>query len=256
LAHSAARDRVDKTFFLLKRGTMSPSPSKTRKWKRWVLAAVIAALAIVVGGPFVYFNFIEGKAPAKLSLATTPVPSSAATGTRAPLTGTWKIGSGSLVRYRVKETLFGQSHTAVGGTSSVTGSMTIAGTKVTTATFTVDMTSITSGQSQRDGQVQGRIMDTTDFPTATFKLTSPIDLDTVPKDGVLKPYSANGTLQLHGTTKNVTFTLTARRTGNVIAVQGDEPITFSDYNINNPSGGPASVGNSGQLEFVLQFQPT
>ena len=53
----------------------------------------------------------------------------------------------------------------------------------------------------------------------------------------------------------MTFALTARRTGNVIAVQGDEPITFSDYNINNPSGGPASVGDSGQLEFVLQFAP-
>ena len=73
---------------------------------------------------------------------------------------------------------------------------------------------------------------------------------------VRKTYSANGNLQLHGTTKSVTFTLTARRTGNVIAVQGDEPVTFSDYNINNPSGGPASVGDSGQLEFVLQFQPS
>lgn len=99
-------------------------------------------------------------------------------------------------------------------------------------------------------------MATADFPTATFTLASPIDLGIVPKDGVQKSYAANGKLQLHGTTKNVTFTLTARRTGNVIAVQGDEPITFSDYNIDNPSGGPASVGDSGQLEFVLQFQPS
>ena len=96
-------------------------------------------------------------------------------------------------------------------------------------------------------------MDTADFPTAKFTLASPIDLGIVPTDGVQKSYSATGKFQLHGTTKNVTFTLTARRTGNVIAVQGDEPITFSDYDIDNPSGGPASVGDTGQLEFVLQF---
>jgi polyisoprenoid-binding protein YceI len=229
---------------------------RPRKWTRWIIAGVVVALLLVVGGPFVYFNFVEGKAPAKLSLATTPVPAAAAGGTRAPLAGTWKIASGSLVRYRVEETLFGQSHTAVGSTSRVSGSMKLTATSLTSASFTVDMTSISSGQGQRDGQFQGRIMDTADFPTATFTTTSPLDLGTVPKDGALKTYSAKGNLQLHGTTKSVTFTLTARRTGNVIAVQGDEPITFSDYGINNPSGGPASVGNSGQLEFVLQFQPS
>jgi polyisoprenoid-binding protein YceI len=229
------------------------STPRHRKLLRWVVGGVVVVLLIVVGGPFVYFHFIQSDPPPKLSLDTTPVPSSAAAGTRAPLAGTWKIGSGSLVRYRVKETLFGQSGEAVGQTTSVTGSMKLTATSVSSAAFTVDMTSIKSGQSQRDGQFQGRIMDTADFPTATFTLTSPIDLGIVPKDGVQKTYSANGKLQLHGTTKNATFTLTARRTGNVIAVQGDEIITFSDYNIGNPSGGPASVGNSGQLEFVLQF---
>jgi polyisoprenoid-binding protein YceI len=234
---------------------MAPRP-RPRKWIRWVVAGAVVVVVLVVGGPFVYFHFIQDDPPPPLSLATTPVPSSAATSSRAPLAGTWKIGSGSLVRYRVQETLFGQSGTAVGKTSSVTGSMTITATKVTAATFTVDMASISSGQSQRDGQFRGRIMDTASFPTSTFTLTSPIDLAPVPKDGAQTSYSANGKLLLHGTTKDVTFTLAARRTGDVIAVQGDEPITFSDYQINNPSGGPANVGNSGQLEFVLQFQPS
>jgi polyisoprenoid-binding protein YceI len=234
---------------------VAPNP-RPRKWMRWIIAGVVVVALIVVGGPFVYFHFIQEDPPPPLSLATTPVTSSARTSSRAPLAGAWKIGSGSLVRYRVTETLFGQSGTAVGKTSSVTGSMTITATKVTAATFTVDMASISSDQSQRDGQFRGRIMDTASFPTATFTLTSPIDLAPVPKDGAQTSYSANGKLLLHGTTKDVTFTLAARRTGNVIAVQGDEPITFSDYQINNPSGGPASVGNSGQLEFVLQFQPS
>jgi polyisoprenoid-binding protein YceI len=228
---------------------------RRRKLTRWIIGVVAAVVVLAVGGPFVYFHFIQADPPPKLSLETTPVPSSAAGTTRAALAGTWKITSGSLVRYRVEETVIGQSGTAVGTTKSVTGSLTITGTKVTAATFTVDMTTVASGESQRDGQFQGRIMDTAGFPTATFTLTSPIDLAPVPKDGVLTNYAAIGKFQLHGTTNDVTFGITARRTGNVIAVQGDELITFSDYNIKNPSGGPASVGDSGQLEFVLQFAP-
>ncbi len=234
---------------------MADNRKTKRRPLRWIVGAAVVVLVLVVGGPFVYFHFIQGPAPAKLSLATTDIPSTAVDTTRAPLAGTWKISDSSVVRYRVKETLFGQSATATGQTNSVTGSMTITGTKLTAAKFVVDMTTVKSDRSQRDGQFQGRIMDTADFPTATFTLTSPIDLSPVPADGASKTFSAQGTLQLHGTTKNVTFTLDAERKGNTILIHGDEPITFSDYNIDNPSGGPASVGNSGELEFVLVVEP-
>jgi polyisoprenoid-binding protein YceI len=234
---------------------MAPA-EKPRKWLRWVVVGVVAVLVLIVGGPFVYFHFIEGDPPKPLSLDTTPTSTLPAGATRAPLAGTWKVGSPSVVRYRVKETLFGQSHTAVGKTSSVTGSITIAGTKVTAAAFSVDMTSVSSGQGTRDDQFQHRIMDTANFPTATFALTRAIELGTEPKNGVQKTFTANGKLTLHGSTKSITFPLHARRTANVIAVQGNVPVTFSDYGIDNPSGGPASVGNAGQMEFVLELSPS
>jgi polyisoprenoid-binding protein YceI len=229
--------------------------------KRWIIGIVVVALLVVVGGPFVYFHFIQADPPPpptvdSLTPSTATNGTTAKPATSAPLAGIWKIGSGTVVQYRVKETVFGQSGTAVGKTSSVTGSMTIAGTKLTAATFTVDMTSVKSDQSQRDGQFQGRIMDTSQFPTATFTLTSPIDLAPVPADNAKATYSAKGKLTLHGTTKDVTFSLTTKRVGNIIGVQGDEPITFADYNIDNPSGGPASVGDSGTLEFLLELQPS
>ena len=234
---------------------MATPAGKSRSWKRWLVVGVVAVLVIVVGGPFVYFQFIEGDPPPPLSLDTTPTSALPAGDKLAPLAGPWKIARTSVVRYRVEETLFGQHNTAVGKTNAVTGSMTIAGTKVTAASFSVDMTTISSGQAQRDGQFQGRIMDTADFPTGTFQLTNPIELGTPAKDGAQKTYSAVGTLTLHGTPKTVTITLNARRTANVIAVQGNVPVTFSDYGIDNPSGGPASVGDTGQMEFVLEFKP-
>jgi polyisoprenoid-binding protein YceI len=223
--------------------------------KRWIIGAVVVALLLVVGGPFVYIHFIEGDPPPKPTIAASPTPTTQPGTTHAPLAGTWKIASGSEVQYRVKETLFGQSATAVGSTNGVTGSMTIVGTKVTAAHFTVDMTSVKSDRSQRDGQFQGRIMNTSEFPTATFTLTQPIDLSPVPADGVQKTYPADGKLQLHGTTNDVTINLTASRTGNTIKVQGNPTVTFSDYNIDNPSGGPARVGDSGELAFLLAFAP-
>ena len=234
----------------------SPTP-KRRSWLRWVIGGVVVALVLVVGGPFVYIHFIEGDAPAKLSLSDTTTPSTAAGSgaTTAPLAGTWQIGSGSTAGYRVEETLFGQHATAVGRTNDVTGTMTIAGTTVTKASFSVDMTTVTSGKDGRDNQFQGRIMNTSEFPIATFALTEPIALAPVPKAGVTKSYSATGKLTLHGTTKTVTIPLNTKRTGNVIQVQGILAVHFPDYGIDNPSGGPASVGDDGQMEFVLQLQP-
>lgn len=244
----------------------SSPPPKKRSWLRWLIGGIVVVLVLVVGGPFVYIHFIEGPAPAPLSLSTATTPpttaksgtpvsgTTAATDKSGSLDGVWKVGSGSTAGYRVKEDLFGQHAEAVGRTSSVTGSMTIAGTQVTKGSFTVDMTSVTSDRSQRDGQFQGRIMDTATYPTSSFVLTTPIQLAPVPKDGVIKTYPATGKLTLHGTTKTVTIPLNTKRSGNVIQVQGILTITFSDYNIDNPSGGPASVGNSGQMEFLLQLQ--
>jgi polyisoprenoid-binding protein YceI len=232
------------------------APGRTRrKLTRGIVGAIVVVLLIVVGGPFVYFHFIQSDPPPPLTISDATTPTTAAGAARAPLAGTWKVASGSTVRYRIKETVFGQSGTAVGSTDSVSGTMTIAGTNVSTASFSVDMTTFQSDSGQRDGQFQGRIMDTADFPTATFTLTSPIELAPVPGDGVAKTYPATGKLTIHGTTKTVTLDLVTKRTGNAIVVQGSEPITFSDYNIDNPSGGPASVGDSGTLEFLLQFAP-
>jgi polyisoprenoid-binding protein YceI len=233
-----------------------PAPAaKRRRLTRWIVAVAVAVLVVAVGGPFVYFHFIQGPAPKPLSLATVPTSTLKAGETAAPLAGTWKIGSGSLVRYRVKETLFHQSGTAVGTAKGVTGSMTVAGTKVTKVTITVDMTSFSSDENIRDDQFRHRIMDTADFPTATFTLTDPIDIRTPPGNGTTKHFSAAGKLTMHGTTKTVTIPLAARRAANVIDVQGSLPITFADYGIDNPSGGPASVGNVGTMEFVVALIP-
>ena len=218
-------------------------------------------VVLAVGGPFVYIHFIEGKAPAPLSLSTptTVAPPAAATGASGSSTvastvlGKWDVSSGSIAGYRIKETLFGQSNTAVGRTSTITGSITVSGTEITTGRFSVDMTTVKSDQSLRDEQFQGRIMDTSTYPTATFVLTSPVRLGSIPAVGTTITETATGQLTLHGTTKTVTFQVQARRSSSTVSVTGSIPIVFADYGINNPSGGPATTANHGVLEFLLDF---
>ena len=227
-----------------------------QRWKRRALIGGCAAIVVVVGG-LLAIHLIQGTGDPPLTFIDTSTTVAAGdttsppTTTLASLDGTWKITSGSTAGYRVKETLFGQSATATGRTTAVTGEFTLAGTSVSTASFSVDLTQVSSDRSQRDGQFQGRIMQTSQFPTATFVLTKPIDIGSVPANGVEITPKATGKLTLHGVTKTVTIALTAKRTGNTIQVLGSLPITFADYNINDPSGGPATVGKTGTLEFLL-----
>lgn len=210
-----------------------------------VLVAVVA--------PFVYIHFIEGSPPPKLDVSSATTEPS--TGASAPLDGRWKAGSGSSAGYRVDEVLFGQNNTAVGRTKDVTGSITIAGTAVTSGTVKVDLTTVTSDEARRDAQFQGRIMDTASFPDATFELTEPIQLGTVPADNQEITARATGKLTLHGTTKTVTTDVKARRTGNTIQVSGSIPITFADYGIPNPSFATITTKDHGELEFLVAFVP-
>jgi polyisoprenoid-binding protein YceI len=247
---------------------------------KWIIGVVAVLIVLAVAGPFVYIHFIQEDPPKRLgfdtittttlpvaatpagtgdpsatttpSAAATAAPSgSAATATR--IDGVWKVTDGTQVGYRVKETLFGQSTEGVGRTSAVTGQLTAAGTTISAAEFSVDMATVKSDQSQRDNQFRTRIMNVAQFPTATFKLTAPIDLGSLPSDQQQVPVKATGDLTMHGTTKSVTMDLTARLNNGRIEVTGSLPVVFADWGIPNPSFGPASTADNGLLEVLLVF---
>ena len=234
-----------------------------RRWLKWVIGAVVVVVVLGVGGPFVYFHFIEGNTPAPLSLKASPSASGTQTaspvssqGSSGSVAGSWAVGSGSRVGYRVKEILAGQSHTAVGRSSSVTGQMVVKGTTVKTATFTVKMATIHTDSAQRDSQFDGRIMDVATYPDGTFALTTPIVLAPLPAVGTIKTYPATGNLTLHGQTRPVTFPVKTELTAGGIEVQGSIPVLFSRWDIPNPSfTGFVTTQNHGIMEFLLDFRP-
>jgi polyisoprenoid-binding protein YceI len=249
--------------------------TRRKKILLWIGGAVVALVLLVVGGTWVYIHLIKDEPPAKLTLetgdsssgsdSTTTAASSGATATTTPGTatagaassgsidGSWAASDQSQLGYRVKEVLFGQSTEAVGRTNAITGSLSIAGATVDKGDFTVDMTTVESDSGNRDRQFQGRIMDTSKFPTSTFTLTQPIELGSVPSEGQTVTASATGDLTLHGTSKPVTFDVQAQLKDGKIEVSGTIPIVFADYGIPNPTFGPASTEDHGVLEFLLVF---
>ncbi len=232
----------------------------------WLIAIGVVVFLGAVVAPFVYINFIRDDPPDPLTFedieaTTTTVSGEQATETtagaasgEADLDGTYAVAPGSVAGYRATEILFGQDAEAVGRTNDVTGQLALTGTTVDAASFEVDLTTLESDEDRRDNQVQGRILETAQFPTATFELTEPIVLAALPADLEEIAVPVTGAFTIHGVTKPVTFDVLARRNGANIEVNGSVEITWADYEIDDPSGGPASVQDSGDIEFVLVFE--
>lgn len=257
--------------------------------RRPLIAVVVVAVLVVAAGGLWYL-FLRPSGPAPVSLGTSPSAAATETATEAAgeatgapsaaasadpatgggaasgegLDGPWttdpSIGSfsdfsSSFVGYRVQETLASVGATeAVGRTPDVTGGITIDGTSITAAEFTADLTTLRSDNGRRDGQLQRQALETSTFPTATFMLTSPIELGSVPADGETVEVTAIGDLTLHGVTKAVEIPLQARLSGDLITVAGSLPIVFADFGMDTPQAMIVlSVEDHGTMELQLQL---
>jgi polyisoprenoid-binding protein YceI len=193
------------------------------------------------------------------------VPSGATGTLAAGLDGTWSVDasigsisdfSGSWVGYRVDETLAGnRANTAVGRTPDVRGSLAMSGTRITGVEITANLSTLRSDDDRRDGQLQRQALQTSQFPQAAFKLTTPIDLGTAPADGATVAATATGELTLHGVTKTVEVPIQAKLSGDVVTVVGSIDIVFADYAIEQPTSfAVLSIEDHGTMELQLHFR--
>lgn len=195
---------------------------------------------------------VAEEAPAEEAVAEETAAEETAT---AGFDGAWTPTTASEFGYRVEEVLAGVNTTAVGRSNEIDGSLTIDGTTASIE-VSVQVASITSDDGRRDGQFRGRVMDAANFPTATFRTTSPIDFGAIPSLGEQITATATGELTLKGSTQPVEFDITAQADGDSIGVLGNIPVTFSDYGIDNPSNAGVKTEDDGLLEFVLVFEQT
>jgi polyisoprenoid-binding protein YceI len=231
---------------------------------------VIGVVIVVLLGAGAFYWFVIRDTPEKQLTLTKPTGTTSgqqADPTPASLDGTWKVRSEDPTRagLRIKETFLGgvADHTAVGRTSKVTGSLTLAGTKVTAGSFTVDLASLGYTDdppgldvASRAHAMQTAGLQTNQFPTTSFKLTQPIDLGSIPKAGQQVTKEATGELTLHGVTKTVTFSVDAQVIDGQIEIATSDPVPvkLADYSITPPVQGPvAKVSDTGSFEFLVRL---
>ena len=139
------------------------SSTSSRRWIKWAVIGVVAAVVLFFGGIFVYANFINDSPDAldesdlsnALTATTTAPAPDATTGSTAadttpadttPTTdtgsaenfdGDWVPTTASEFGYRVEEVLAGVNTTAVGRSNEIEGLLTIEGTTATVVDITV-----------------------------------------------------------------------------------------------------------------------
>lgn len=280
VVHAARTDRV----------LVTDARRALRRPLTWIVGVPVLAVTFLVGAPYLYLLSIGGPSAKPLTFAdlamapvtgmtttsapaaadpaasaapttpgatttVTPAPSRAANAptVASEVAGSWAVGKGTQARYKVDDTVMGQTQEVVGTTPDVSGAMTIVDNTVAAVKIVVNMQTV-SCKCQHDSKYHD-MLDTDVYPTSMFELTKPIALPALPPEGQVINAPVTGNFTIHGVTRQVDFTVAALRQAGRIAVNGSIPIRFEDYNIENPSGPFAGLDNC-KMEFLVAFDRT
>jgi polyisoprenoid-binding protein YceI len=247
------------------------------------MLAVLAALAVAAFLVwFVFFSSVAPGAPTIEGAAAVLGASPQTNGSQAPGSaasttgnsgeaaagtdsdGSWTVDTdigeigaetSSYVGFRVAEVLeqIGEAE-AIGRTPAVSGALVLAGTTLERARIEADLTQITSDQARRDPAIQ-RALETTEFPTASFESSGPVELGAIPILSESVSVSIPGVLTIHGVSRDVVADMEARRVGDVVAVVGTLPVDFTSFGVTMPRAPVVvSVEDEGRLEWQLFFR--
>ena len=206
------------------------------------LVALASLIAIACGG-----------APA----ASTSTPTQAATATTSG-SAAWTVTSDSKATVSVREQLVGISFPsdAVLVAKGATGAFTVNadGTFTGDSKITFDLTTLTSDSRDRDNFVKMDTLQTRQFPTATFVPTKASGLSALPASGTFT-FKLTGNLTIHGKTKEVTFDVSATRTGGELKATAtlNPTMRFGDFGMSAPSVPFRVVSVVDEIRLVVEL---
>jgi polyisoprenoid-binding protein YceI len=249
---------------------MKPSTRpRKRLAMRLIGASAIVAIILFLLVYFVLFPTSSPK-PFKLSPATTATSgstsstttpsttSSSTAGTR--VSGSWKISAGSQAGYRVREKLafLPAQSDAVGRTSQISGSATLAEAaglvKISSAAFTVAVNTLKSDRSMRDEKIHSIGLESDRFPTASFVLTTPISVSSKAIKGHVARLAITGTFTIHGVSKKETVPVEMSLSGATLEAAGALTFPWSEFGMTAPSVGDfVNVTEKATMEFDLRL---
>ena len=210
----------------------------------------------VIGLAFIYFVLFPTSSPKPLALSASTAATPVSTGAR--LAGTWKIAPSSVAGYRVREKLgfLPAESDAVGRTSDITGTATVAESKdivtISKASFVVAVNTLKSNESMRDQHIQTIGIQSATYPKATFVLSRPVTLPASALDGQTIHTSVTGVFNIHGTSRSETVPLQMRLSDSKIQAVGSLTFPWGLFNMSAPSvGGFVNVSSKATMEFEL-----
>lgn len=179
-------------------------------------------------------------APAATVAAATATPTPSAT-TTTTTTGTWTVSNTSKATVRVREQLVGVNlpSDAVLVATGATGAFLLKddGTFSSDAKISFDLTTLASDNRNRDDFVKSDTLQTRQFPKAEFVPTKTTGLTLpMPASGEFT-FKLTGQITIHGKTKEVTFEVQAKRTGNELTATATAAPAwkFADFGMTAPS---------------------
>jgi polyisoprenoid-binding protein YceI len=230
---------------------------KTKRGIALSAGAGIVAIAIA-GFAVIYFVLFPTSSPKPFALSASASTGPVSSSTR--FAGDWKIATGSVAGYRVREKLafLPAESDAVGRTSAITGTATLTETghrvTVSAASFTVDVADLKSNEAMRDQHIQTIGIQSATYPKATFRLSTPLTLPAAADSGSLVHTSVTGVFDIHGTSRRKTVPLEMRLGSAAIAAVGSLTFPWSEFNMTAPSvGGFVSVTSHATMEFDLRL---
>jgi polyisoprenoid-binding protein YceI len=208
-----------------------------------VLLAAASLLLAACGGAAVAPSATT--APTAVAITTAPASTATATASATSVptvtTGIWTISDTSKATVRVREQLVGVNlpSDAVLVATGATGTFVLKddGTFSSDSKISFDLTTLASDQRDRDNFVKMDTLQTRQFPKAEFVPTKTSGLVLpMPASGEFT-FKLTGQITIHGKTKEVTFDVVAKRSGNDLTATATGAPTwkFADFGMSAPS---------------------
>jgi len=166
----------------------------------------------------------------------------------------------SMMRYRVREELMSiGATTAVGETSSVIGQFIFdaEGNPLPCSQIAVDLRTLKSDSSRRDGYLYNNTLESETYPLAIFVLSEVEGLDGPMPEGEEVDITLVGNFTVHGVTKLVRWQTTATLEDGVITGTAVTQFEMPDFGITPPKVGPVlGLSETVQLEAEIVAKTT
>jgi polyisoprenoid-binding protein YceI len=223
--------------------------------KRLLLLLAVVALIGVIGGPWIYGEYLEGAPDPVLKLPSERHPATT------DINGVWVVTAGpgeeskrSQVGYRADQQLLWKTVTVDGRTNDVSGRAIITGTTLQSADFVVDVASMRSSHHGRDDRFRSAdVMAAEKLPTAQLKVSEAVDLSGIPASGAPVSVEVPAELTLKGASRQVAVQLDVQRSGDRVYAVGQIQVVLADYTVSPPVpfGGLLAVQPIVTIEFLL-----